>query len=82
MIKRWIQKFKCLFPLTQPPFGFWHGKCAVVEQLSPWSQRIICMSCGKRFAINHSAEIVLPWEGNVQDFYDDPIWNENHIEWQ
>ena len=67
MIKKIIQKIKCSMPFS---FNyFWHKNVVVVRELSDQSQLIQCQDCGKLFAINHSARVVLPWE-SVKDHYE------------
>jgi hypothetical protein len=55
-----FRKLKCMF-------GF--HRMALVKPLSPQSDMIACCDCQKRFAINYSARIVLPWDRELEKFY-------------
>ena len=65
-IKCFIQKIKCSMPFSLN--HFWHKNVFVVRNLSDQSQLIQCRDCGKKFAINHDVEAILPWE-DVEPFY-------------
>lgn len=46
-----------------------HHKLHVKENLSSFSQRVACDTCGGDYAVNHFDRIVLPWDQELADFY-------------
>ncbi len=63
-----IQKIRCSIPFGFSTFR--HRNLKVIRKLSSQCELIQCLDCKRRFAINHSAEIVLPWE-DVRSFYEE-----------
>ena len=41
----------------------------VAEQLSETSQRLKCAKCGRQYAVNHDARVALPWNDDLERFY-------------
>ena len=68
MIRKWIQKIKCSLPFS--PFHFWHKNIVVVKELSRQVDLIQCTDCGKKFAMNHRLEMILPYEDIKPLYYE------------
>jgi hypothetical protein len=67
-IKKLIQKIKCSMPFS---FSYFlHDELTIVRRLGDRAHLIQCRSCGRRFAINHSVRVILPW-GNIRNHYDE-----------
>ena len=63
----YIQKIKCFMPFSLN--HFWHKNVVVVRKLSTQSELIQCKDCGRKFAVNHSMQAILPW-GDVKSHYE------------
>ena len=55
-----LQKIRCSIPFSFSYFG--HKNLKILKVLSDYSKLIQCRDCGKKFAINDSVQIVLPWD--------------------
>jgi hypothetical protein len=47
-----------------------HKRYGVLCSLSDQADLIMCPDCKKRFAINYSVRVVLPWDGELEKFYE------------
>lgn len=50
-------------------FIFGH-KYKFVERISDQSDKVECTRCGKLFAINYNVRVILPWDRELEKFYE------------
>ena len=44
-------------------------KWTYVQRLSTYAHRVSCARCGRTWAVHTALQIVLPWDGELRDFY-------------
>ena len=42
----------------------------VVRQLSKQASKLVCGRCNKKWAMNYDMRIMIPWDSEVEQFYD------------
>lgn len=52
----------------------WFHDYFFIKNLSADAQKIGCRRCGRTFGINYSVRCVLPWDDELESFYDERRW--------
>lgn len=66
-IKKLVQKVKCAIPFL--PYGFWHDRLMVVQQLPNQARLVQCQSCGRLFGMKDDLKIILPFGMDLAGLY-------------
>lgn len=48
-----------------------HKRLGVLTSLSSNSDLIMCPDCKRRYAINYDVRVVLPWDRELEKFYEE-----------
>lgn len=59
---------RCAMPFSLTYFG--HRNIFVELKLSDNVELVRCRDCGKEFVMNNLMRVILPYDGDIKEFYD------------